>query len=172
MSLQSTTNHTTYIHSVDNGTPFTKANIYIRLSVCLVIIYCCSFVIGLVWFGLVLWHINHCWLCYAKSILYIYIEYMIWMGWVLWHITNCSLSSAKSLYIYISHHVEQLAQISLVLSRHFSLSFIASERSSGLHPVSSYSCCMHVRACHPAFARSYAGVHRSTSLMSSSLLHR
>ena len=50
------------------------------------------------------------------------------------------------------------------------LSFIASGRSSGLHPISSHSCCMYVLAGHPAFAWPYAGVHRSTSLMSSSLL--
>ena len=67
-------------------------------------------------------------------------------------------------------HVVPLARISLTLSRHFSLSFIASGRSSGLHPVSSHSCCMYVRAGRPAFARPYVGVHRSTSLMSSSLL--
>ena len=63
-----------------------------------------------------------------------------------------------------------LARISLTLSRHFFLSFIASGRSSGLHPVSSHSCCLYVRAGHPAFARPYVGVHRNTSLMSSSLL--
>ena len=68
------------------------------------------------------------------------------------------------------HHVVPLAEISLTLSRHFSLSFIASGKSSGLHPVSSHSCCMYVRAGRPAFARPFAGVHRSTSLMSSSLL--
>ena len=68
------------------------------------------------------------------------------------------------------HHVLPLARISLTLSRHFSLSFIASGRSSGLNPVSSHSCCMYVWAGRPAFAWSYAGVHRSTSLMSSSLL--
>ena len=68
------------------------------------------------------------------------------------------------------HHVVPLARISLTLSRHFSLSFIASGRSSGLHPVSSHSCCMYVRAGRPAFAWPYAGVHRSTSLMSLSLL--
>ena len=67
------------------------------------------------------------------------------------------------------HHVMPLARISLTLSRHFSLSFIASGRSSGLHPVSSHSCCMYVRAGRPTFAWQYAGVHRSTSLMSSSL---
>ena len=59
------------------------------------------------------------------------------------------------------------AQISLT---HFYLSFIASDWSSGLHPVSSHGCCMYVRAGRPAFAWPHAGVHRSTSLMSSSLL--
>ena len=63
-----------------------------------------------------------------------------------------------------------LARISLTLSRHFSLSFIAFGKSSGLYPVSSHSCCMYVRAGRPAFARPYAVVHRSKSLMSSSLL--
>ena len=74
------------------------------------------------------------------------------------------------LYIYHHHRVVPLARISLTLSHHFSLSFIAFGRSSGLHPVSSHSCCMYVRAGRPAYSRPYAGVHRSTSLMSSSLL--
>ena len=44
---------------------------------------------------------------------------------------------------YHHHHVVPPARISLTLSRHFSRSFIASGRSSGLHPVSSHSCvCM------------------------------
>ena len=34
----------------------------------------------------------------------------------------------------------------------------------------SHSCCMYVRAGRPALSRPYVGVHRSTSLMSSSLL--
>ena len=38
------------------------------------------------------------------------------------------------------HHIVPPAWISLTLSRHFSLSFIDSDRSSGLHPVSSHSC--------------------------------
>ena len=77
------------------------------------------------------------------------------------------------IYFYHQHHhVVQLARISLTLSRHFSRSFIASGRSSRLHPVSSHSCCMYVLAGHPAFARLYVGVHRSTLLMSSSLLLR
>ena len=73
-------------------------------------------------------------------------------------------------YHHHHHHVVPLARISLTLSRHFSLSFIASGRSSGLHPVSSHSCWMYVRAGRPAFAWPYVGVHWSTSLMSSSLL--
>ena len=68
------------------------------------------------------------------------------------------------------HHVVRLARISLTLSLHVSLSFIASDRSSGLHPVSSHSCCMYVRASRPAFDWPHAGVHRSTSLTISSLL--
>ena len=71
--------------------------------------------------------------------------------------------------IWYHHHV-LVARISLTLSRHFSLSFIASGKSSGLHPVSSHSCWMYVRAGRPAFARPCVGVHKSTSLMSSSLL--
>ena len=74
------------------------------------------------------------------------------------------------IYIYIYHHVVQLTQTSMILSRLFSLSFIASGRSSGLHPVSSQSCCMYFLAGRPSFARPYVGLHWSTSLMSSSLL--
>ena len=66
--------------------------------------------------------------------------------------------------------IMSLARISLTLSCHFSLSFIALGKSSGLHPVSSHSCCMYIRAGRPAFAWPYAWVHRSTSPMSSSLL--
>ena len=72
--------------------------------------------------------------------------------------------------LYYHHHVVLVARISLTLSRHFSLSFIASGRSSGQHPVSSHSCWMYVLAGRPAFARPCVGVHKSTSLMSSSLL--
>ena len=68
------------------------------------------------------------------------------------------------------HHVMPPARISLTLSHHISLSFIDSGRSSGLHPVSTQSCCMYVRGGRPAFSRPYVGVHRSTPLMISSLL--
>ena len=81
----------------------------------------------------------------------------------------------KYIYIYIyiyhhHHHVALVARISLTLSRHSYLSFIALGRSSGQHPVSSHSCWMYVRAGRPAFARPCVEVHKSTSLTSSSLL--
>ena len=77
-----------------------------------------------------------------------------------------SLHMCMCIYIYHRHHhVVLVAQISLTLYRHFSLSFITSGRSSGLHPVSSHSCWMYVCAGRPAFARPCVGVHRSTSLM-------
>ena len=72
--------------------------------------------------------------------------------------------------IILSFYSISSSSSSLTLFCHFSLSFIASGRSSGLHSVSSHSCCMYVRAGRPAFAWPYAGVHWSTSLMSSSLL--
>ena len=70
------------------------------------------------------------------------------------------------IYVYISSSCHAAGTDTLdSLSRHFSLSFIASGRSSGPHPVSSHSCWMYVRAGRPAFARPYVGVHRSTSLL-------
>ena len=83
---------------------------------------------------------------------------------------HLNTSSLRSLSSHHHHHVMLVALIFLTLSRHFSLPFIASGRSSGLHPVSSHSCWMYVRAGRPAFARSCVGIHKSTSLMSSSLL--
>ena len=69
------------------------------------------------------------------------------------------------------HHIALVARISLTLSCHSSLSFIALGRSSGQHPVSSHSCWMYVRAGHPAFARPcvWGGVHKSTSLWLSNM---
>ena len=87
---------------------------------------------------------------------------------------SLSLSTHTHTHIYHHHHhhhhIALVARISLTLSRHSSLSFIALGRSSGQHPVSSYSCWMYVRAGRPAFARPCVGIHKSTSLMSSSLL--
>ena len=106
---------------------------------------------------------------------------MIYMCIYIWNYIYKYIYIKSSVYIYIyiykitciyhhHHHVVLLARISLTLSRHISLTFTASGRSLRLHPVSSHSCCMYFRAGHPAFAWPYAGVHRSISLMSSSLL--
>ena len=80
------------------------------------------------------------------------------------------LTPKLEICLYHHHLVVASARISLTLSRHPSLSFNASSRSPGLHPVSSQSCCMYVSAGRPAFARPCEGVHRSTSLMSLYLL--
>ena len=55
------------------------------------------------------------------------------------------------------HPVMPTTRISLTLSRQSTLSFITSGGSSGLHPVSSDSCCVWFRAGGPAFARPCAG---------------
>ena len=90
---------------------------------------------------------------------------------ILYYMMMIILYSVMMIILYHHHHhVVSLARISLTLSCHSSLSFIVSGRSSELHPVSLHSCCMYVQAGRPAFARPYVGVHRSTSLMSSSLL--
>ena len=106
--------------------------------------------------------------------------------WVLWPINLCRSFNAKSIFIektvlfqtlqfsishhHHHHHIVLEARISVTLSRHSSLSFITLGRSSGQQPVSSHSCWMYVRAGRPAFARPCVGIHKSTSLMSSSLL--
>ena len=82
---------------------------------------------------------------------------------------KCGLFESKK-KVYMRTKTDLQKWISLTLSRHFSLSFIASGRYSGLHPAFSRSCCMYVRVGRPAFARPYVGVHWSTLLMSSSLL--
>ena len=124
----------------------------------------------MIWFRWVLWHINHYRLFNAKSSLYIYIKYIgfglvefygISTQWLIYPLMPNPLYT----YHHHHHHVVLVARISPTLSRHFSLSFIASGRSSGLHPVSSHSCWMYVRADRPAFARPYVGVHKSTSLL-------
>ena len=85
-------------------------------------------------------------------------------------IIKIDLSSHTMYSNHHHHHIALVARISLTLSRHSSLSFIALGRSSGQHPVSSHSCWMYVRAGRPAFTRPCVGIHKSTSLMSSSLL--
>ena len=74
------------------------------------------------------------------------------------HNINNTLNHKQSIYLYYEkqfhstsnidehhhhhhhHHVALVARISLTLSLHTSLSFIAPGRSSGQHPVSSHSC--------------------------------
>ena len=99
--------------------------------------------------------------CFIYICIYIYIYIYILRLIIL---IGIFINKKCSILVIIHHHDMPLAQISLTLSRHFSQSFIASGRSSGLHPVSSHSCWMYVRAGCPAFAWPYAGVHRSTSL--------
>ena len=104
----------------------------------------------------------------ANLLLYIV---LVWFGLVgFYGISTIVGYLMLNIYHHHHHHVVLLAQISLILSSHFSLSFIASGKSSGLHPISSHSYCMYVLAGRPAFAWPYVGVHRSTSLMSLSLL--
>ena len=56
--------------------------------------------------------------------------------------------------IYHHHHIALVARISLTLSRHSSLSFIALGRSSGQHPVSS-PCHYYLNSLVPKWPRSY-----------------
>ena len=126
----------------------------------------------MIWLGWVLWHINHCRLFNAKSSLYIYIKY-IWFGLFGFYRISTIVGYLMTNFLYTYHHHHHIvlaARISLTLFRHSSLSFIALGRSSGQQPVSSHSCWMYVRAGRPAFARPCVGIHKSTSLMSSSLL--
>ena len=91
--------------------------------------------------------------------------------WINFHYLLTHTHTHTHIYIYHHHHhVALVARISLTLSRHSSLSFIALGRSSGQHPISSHSFWMYVRASRPAFARPCVGVHKSTSHTSSSLL--
>ena len=83
------------------------------------------------------------------------------------HIPSLTYTHAHHHHHY---HIALVARISLTLSRHSSLSFIALGRYSGQHPVSSHSCWMYVRAGRPAFAQPCVVVQKSTCLMSSSLL--
>ena len=72
---------------------------------------------------------------------------------------NEDIDDNQNNYHHHHHDVVLVAWISLTLSRHFSLSFIAPGRSSGQHPVSSHSCWMYVRVGRPAFGRPCVGVH-------------
>ena len=100
---------------------------------------------------------------------------------------NTKIEQQKMLFIdkgahhrHHHHHVVPQARISLTFSRHFSLSYIASGRSSGLHPISSQSCCMYVcmyvrtgRLFLHGHIWGYIGVHHvwACPCFSSSVLH-
>ena len=72
----------------------------------------------------------------------------------LWHTKgSTNLGQKTRSYCHHPHHVDPSAIISLSLSRHPSLSSIASGRFSGRHPVLAQSCCMFVWAGRPAFAQ-------------------
>ena len=110
-------------------------------------------------------------LVYIYIYIYIYIQLISshcpkTIGWII-HDYGWTIRLFRWHHHHHHYHVVLLSRISLTLSRHFSLSFIAPGRSSGLHPAPSHSCCMYVRAGRPAFSRLYVGIHRSTSLMSS-----
>ena len=116
--------------------------------------------------------------CFSSHICFLVFYVFLFILILLLLLLTAAIILSVFFFIYFSrpcidhhqHHVVPQARISLILSHHFSQSFIPSGRSSELHPVSSHSCCMYVRAGPPAFARPYVGVHKSTSLMSSSLL--
>ena len=97
-------------------------------------------------------------------------EHFLWIWFSLGVHTTEFCRNNVDFNIYISSWRAASTDIPDPLSLHVSLSFIAFGRSSGLHPVSSHSCCMNVRAGRPAFDWLYAGVQRSTSLTISSLL--
>ena len=78
---------------------------------------------------------------YQPLYIYIYIYYIFSIYKFYIHMYYAYICIFQ-IYHHHHHHVAPLARISLTLSRHFSLSFITSGRSSGLHPVSSHSCCM------------------------------
>ena len=104
------------------------------------------------------------------TVVHWHFRFFLWIENRIRTFDNLPIIKKENLKIHHHHHAVPLARISLTLSRLFYLSFIAFGRSSGIHPVSSHSCSMYVLAGRPAFARPYVGVHRSTSLMSSSLL--
>ena len=81
----------------------------------------------------------HTYISYISKRTYTYQAYTISIPHTLFERT---MQHTYQTYHHHHHHVVPPARISLTLSRHFCLSFIASCRSSGLHPVSSHSCCM------------------------------
>ena len=67
-------------------------------------VYTYIYQIYMIWFNLVLWHIDHCGLFNAKSFLYIYIKY-IWFGLVWFNGTLATVGNLLPypVYTYISN---------------------------------------------------------------------
>ena len=124
-------------------------------------------------------HNPHLYICMN---VFIYMEYMNTCRYIsiYRHMhtgTQAHLYTCVNAFVYITPPHTYIISIILSYGKHGypwpSLStspYHSSPLVSGLHPVSSHSCCMYVRAGRPAFDWPYAGVHRSTSLTSSSLL--
>ena len=87
----------------------------------------CDFAKWFIW----LWRLGWPTISLASKIYILYLWY--------WTFFIYRYSKVHFQYIY---HVALLAQISLILSRHLSLSSITPRRSSRLHPVSAQSCCI------------------------------
>ena len=78
---------------------------------------------------------NRCMCMHIHSCVYIYIYIYIGVYACIYIWLCVCLYIILGMYIYHHHHhVVLVARISLTLSHHFSLSFITSGRSSGLHP--------------------------------------
>ena len=67
-------------------------------------------------------------------------KYICTEGWDTWLYRMSGTFTDDMELNHHHHHVALVARISLTLSRHSSLSFIAPGRSSGQHPVSTHSC--------------------------------
>ena len=132
--------------------------VYVCMFVCVLLVVCVGLYFNLHTYLLGVWHF--------KKVITLASWFKSYLMFYICHILAWNISKHN----HHHHHIVLAARISLTLSRHSSLSFIALGRSSGQQPVSSHSCWMYVRAGRPAFARPCVGIYKSTSLMSSSLL--
>ena len=74
----------------------------------------------MIWFGWILWQINHCRLFNAKSSLYIYQIYMIWFGWVflvnqLLYVISCQILFIHIIIIIIYCCLQKCPKLSLTI---------------------------------------------------------
>ena len=119
--------------------------------------------------------------------LYLHLNCVLMLNWIVWNriifgkmdlalnnlqrlIYHKTQPTSQRIYIYIYIYISSssssrdmpLEQIELTLSCHFSLSVITSGRSSGLHPVSSHSRWMYIRAGRPVLARPYIYIYKNS----------